>query len=212
MTEQFKFVTNAQESKISKSNLTTIKVKCSNNFPRRYSLVWKLPIQAWNKSKISPLKTALPQRENRSTNNTFWLVESRDAHHLHKNRVQLLQDLFGTPTWRPFHCFGTPKWPPWRHVKTVYYFPRCIIVSLNCHPSLRLNPNGRQGERDPLRGGAKIRITFQTLIVVWEPAVNYASHLSLAIFSVNKLVFTLLFTWKSWLRNNYQIRFYHLSW
>ena len=75
MTEQFKFVTNAQESKISKSNLTTIKVKCSNNQqPRRYSLVWKLPTQAWNKSKISPytlLKTALPQRENRSTNNTF---------------------------------------------------------------------------------------------------------------------------------------------
>ena len=203
MTEQFKFVTNAQESKISKSNLTTIKVKCSNNFPRRYSLVWKLPIQAWNKSKISPLKTALPQPENRSTNNTFWLVESRDAHHLHKNRVQFPQDLFGTPTWPPFHCFGTPKWPPWSHVKTLYYFQRCMIVSLNCHPSLRLNPNGRQGERDPLRGGAKIRITFQTLIVVWEPTVNYASHLSLAIFSVNKLVFTLLFTWKSWLRNNY---------
>ena len=215
MTEQFKLVTNAKESKIFKSNLTTIKVKCSNNFPRRYSLVWKLPTQAWNKSKISPytpLKTALPQRENHSTNNAFWLVESRDAHHLHKNRVQLLQDLFGTPTWPPFHCFGTPKWPPGRHVKTLYYFPRCMIVSLNCHPSLRLNPNGRQGERDPLRGGAKTRITFQTVIVVWEPAVNYASHLSLAIFSVNKLVFTLLFTWKSWLRNNYQIRFYQLSW
>ena len=166
MTQQFKFVTNAQESKISKSNLTTIKVKCSNNFPRRYSLVWKLPIQAWNKSKISPytpLKTALPQRENRSTNNTFWLVESRDAHHLHKNRVQLLQDLFGTPTWPPFHCFGTPKWPPWRHVKTLYYFPGCMIVSLKCHPSLRPNPNGRQGERDPLRGGAKTQITFQTM-------------------------------------------------
>ena len=112
MTEQFKLVTNAKESKIFKSNLTTIKVKCSNNFPRRYSLVWKLPIQAWNKSKISqytPLKTALPQRENHSTNNAFWLVESRDAHHLHKNRVQLLQDLFGTPTWPPFHCFGTPN-------------------------------------------------------------------------------------------------------
>ena len=155
MTEQFKFVTNAQESKISKSNLTTIKVKCSNNFPRRYSLVWKLPIQAWNKSKISPytpLKTALPQRENHSTNNAFWLVESRDAHHLHNNRVQLLQDLF-----------GTPKWPLWRHVKTLYYFPGCMIVSLKCHPSLRPSPNGRQGERDPLRGGAKTRITFQTM-------------------------------------------------
>ena len=32
------------------------------------------------------------------------------------------------------------------------------------------------------------------VIVVGETAVNYASHLSLAIFNVNKLVFTLLFT------------------
>ena len=26
---------------------------------------------------------------------------------LHKKRVQLPQDWFGTPTWPPFHCFGT---------------------------------------------------------------------------------------------------------
>ena len=31
---------------------------------------------------------------------------------LHKKRVQLLQDSFGTPTWSPFHCFGTAIWPP----------------------------------------------------------------------------------------------------
>ena len=37
---------------------------------------------------------------------------------LHKKRVQLPQDWFGTPTWPPFHCFGTQLWPPWRHVKT----------------------------------------------------------------------------------------------
>ena len=37
---------------------------------------------------------------------------------LHKKRVQLPQDWFGTPTWPPFHCFGTPIWLPWRHVKT----------------------------------------------------------------------------------------------
>ena len=30
--------TNAQESKIFKSNATAIKIKCSNNFPRRYSV------------------------------------------------------------------------------------------------------------------------------------------------------------------------------
>ena len=78
-----------------------------------------------------------------------------------KKRVQLLQDLFGTPIWRPFHCFGTPIWPPfhcfgtpiwqqWRHVKTLYYFPGCMIVSLKCYPSLHPTPNGGQGERDSL--------------------------------------------------------------
>ena len=34
---------------------------------------------------------------------------------LHKKRVQLPEDWFGTPTWPPIHCFGTPIWPPWRH-------------------------------------------------------------------------------------------------
>ena len=38
MTEQFKLVTNAQESKILKSNVTTFKIKCSNNFPWLYSV------------------------------------------------------------------------------------------------------------------------------------------------------------------------------
>ena len=33
--------------------------------------------------------------------------------HLHKKRVQLPQDWFGTPTW-----------PPWRHVETLYCFRR----------------------------------------------------------------------------------------
>ena len=46
----------------------------------------------------------------------YWNKRKR----LHKKRVQLPQDLFGTPTWPPFHCFGTPIWPPWRHVKTLY--------------------------------------------------------------------------------------------
>ena len=39
---------------------------------------------------------------------------------LHKKRVQVPQDLFGTPIWPPFDCFGTPIWPPRRHVKTLY--------------------------------------------------------------------------------------------
>ena len=38
MTEQFKLVTNAQESKIFESNARAIKIKCSNNFPWRYGV------------------------------------------------------------------------------------------------------------------------------------------------------------------------------
>ena len=52
--------------------------------------------------------------------------------HLHKKRVQLQQDWFGTPPWQPLHCFGTPIWPPWRHVKlnALYlYHPRCLSWS-----------------------------------------------------------------------------------
>ena len=38
MTEQFKLVTSAEESKIFKSNPTASTIKSSNNFPRRYSV------------------------------------------------------------------------------------------------------------------------------------------------------------------------------
>ena len=72
MTEQFKLVTNAQESKMFKTNAIAIKIKCSNNFP--WGIVSKLPTQTWNKAKISPrilLKTALSKRENHSTNEAF---------------------------------------------------------------------------------------------------------------------------------------------
>ena len=75
---------------------------------RAFSLTWPASIQIyWNKRKC-----------------------------LHKKRVQLPQDWFGTPTWPPFHCFGTPIWPPWRHVKTLYiimrfdFFKESLTVSL----------------------------------------------------------------------------------
>ena len=48
---------------------------------------------------------------------------------IHKKRVQLPQDLFGTTTWPLFHCFGTQIWPPWRHVKTL--FQLCIHTHLD---------------------------------------------------------------------------------
>ena len=38
----------------------------------------------------------------------YWNKRGR----LHKKRVQLPEDWFGTPTWPPFHCFETPIWPP----------------------------------------------------------------------------------------------------
>ena len=52
--------------------------------------------------------------------------------HLHKKRVQLSEDWFGTPTWPPFHCFGTPIWPTWRHVKALYtqYFQHLSLTWL----------------------------------------------------------------------------------
>ena len=46
----------------------------------------------------------------------YWNKRKR----LHKKRVQLPEDWFGTPTWPPIHCFRTPIWPPWRHMKTLY--------------------------------------------------------------------------------------------
>ena len=55
----------------------------------------KLPTQAWNKAKISPhipLKNALSKRENHSTNDAFWLVESRDARRLADDISRSLRD------------------------------------------------------------------------------------------------------------------------
>ena len=39
---------------------------------------------------------------------------------LHKKRVELPQDWFGTLTWPPFYCFDTPTWLLWHHVKTLF--------------------------------------------------------------------------------------------
>ena len=51
-----------------------------NRFYRAYSLTCPAAMQIyWNKRKC-----------------------------LHKKRVELSQDWFGTTTWPPFHCFATP--------------------------------------------------------------------------------------------------------
>ena len=70
---------------------TAVEVIFPNSY-RAFSLTWLTSMQIyWNKRK-----------------------------RLHKKRVQLPQDWFGTPIWPPFYCFATPIWPPWRHVKTLY--------------------------------------------------------------------------------------------
>ena len=63
----------------------------------------------------------------------YWNKRKR----LHKKRVQLPEDWFGTPTWLPFHCFGTPIWPPWRHVKTLYTSSNWSLLFPHYH-SLRV--------------------------------------------------------------------------
>ena len=65
--------------------------RCNVSCHRVFSLTWPASMQIyWNKRK-----------------------------RLHKTRVHLPQDWFGTPTWPPFYCFGAPIWPPRRHVKTL---------------------------------------------------------------------------------------------
>ena len=59
----------------------------------------------------------------------YWNKRKR----LHKKKVQLPEDWFGTPTWPPFHCFGTTIWPPWRHVKTLYYQTVYSLFPRNCN-------------------------------------------------------------------------------
>ena len=49
---------------------------------------------------------------------------------LHKKRVQLKQDWFGTQTGPPLHCFGKQVWPPWRYVKTHNQLRKLSLLSL----------------------------------------------------------------------------------
>ena len=49
---------------------------------------------------------------------------------LYKKRLQLPQDLFGTPTCPLSHCFGTPIWASSRHVKnSPYTLPILVLES-----------------------------------------------------------------------------------
>ena len=72
----------------------------------------------------------------------YWNKRKR----LHKKRVQLPQDWFGTPIWPPFSCFGTPIWPPfhclghqygrrdvvWKHSIEFNALSRVLYFSFPC--------------------------------------------------------------------------------
>ena len=118
MTEQFKLVTNAQESKIFESNATAIRIKCSNNFPQRY-IVSKLPTQD------IPLK-----------NGSFQARKS-----VYKWRI-----LIGRISWRrprvSGELSGVVFWRRSRHAKRVAK-PRGIF-KLTCIPTLLAAPRPKQ--------------------------------------------------------------------
>ena len=93
---------------------------------RAFSLTWPASMQIyWNKRKC-----------------------------LHKKRVQLPQDWFGTPTWPPFHCFGTPIWPPWRH---------SIVISLRTVEVLTLPVAAKPTLR------ATVHVQFRSRYTTWLP-------------------------------------------
>ena len=73
----------------------------------------------------------------------YWNKRKR----LHKKRLQLPKDWFGTPTWPLFHCFGTPIWLPWRHVKTLYK-DTLLIQALFMAPSASILTVFKSPNRD----------------------------------------------------------------
>ena len=115
---------------------------------RVFSLMWPTPMQIyWNKRKP-----------------------------LHKKRVQLPKDSFGTPTWLPFHCFGTPIWPPSRHVKTLYSHVSVLIqiivpaIFILYYYFWSLNNDPLIPHTNPcIISVMQHRFSFMTLEYLWRP-------------------------------------------
>ena len=91
---------------------------------------------------------------------------------LHKKRVQLPKDWFGTQTWPPFFCFGTPIWPPWRHVKTLYSFVSLSVswFGYGKQQKLKQENNGTRLRVDGLfiRALSSFQIHTKTEVVTWS--------------------------------------------
>ena len=122
----------------------------------------------------------------------YWNKRKR----LHKKKVQLPEDCFGTPTWPPFHCFGTPIWPPWLHVKTLYI---CVdFVQGACTESLDSQVQGATTHPPP-HPPMKL-MTSQSLPLSSVSSVMIISHLiDLAGLAHGKNSLTLhcFLTWNS---------------
>ena len=122
---------------------------------RAFSFTWPAPMQIyWNKRK-----------------------------RLHKKRVQLPQDWFGTPTWLPFHCFGTPTWPPWRHVKTLYCSRKGFgALSSSPHSWMFTSVSVGSNPRPYLFATATVRMGVYTAPKYITKAIQHLSHWSLSCF------------------------------
>ena len=98
---------------LNKSILFSGFFKCKHSFTDKPMVVTNILLDSSSLSRVwlvyRVFSLTLP-----ASMQIYWNKRKR----LHKKRVQLPQDWFGTPTWPPFHCFGTQIWPPWRHVKT----------------------------------------------------------------------------------------------
>ena len=109
-----------------------------------------------------------------------YLLDKRNC--LHKKRVALPEDWFGTLTWPLFYCFRTPIciWLPRRHVTTRStlnssrvahnYLPKEIFTG-NCKPSF-WNSTTRSLIHLKASHMVKINYTHQVLLSEWNTCLR----------------------------------------
>ena len=121
----------------------------------------------------------------------YWNRRNR----LHKKRVQLPQDWFGTPTWPPFHWFGTSIWPPWRHVKTLgqplRYDVRCVWRTCSSSVPLLFKLYliaFRAGTKSSPMGifASWIFLIFRRLVLLWKRIAWPGNNARVYLFSFTR--------------------------
>ena len=132
----------------------------------------------------------------------YWNRRNR----LHKKRVQLPQDWFGTPTWPPFHWFGTSIWPPWRHVKTLgqplRYDVRCVWRTCSSSVPLQFKLYliaFRAGTKSSPMGifASWIFLIFRRLVLLWKRIAWPGNNARVHLFSFTKRGKCTIFTAES---------------